>query len=351
MTSRHVRPLLPGPIDVVGDVHGEIDALRELLQVLGYDRHGDHPRGRRLVFVGDLCDRGPDSVAVIEWVRALVARDAAQCVLGNHELNVLRGARKEGNGWFFADDHDAAHGKFRSARRATDAEREVTREFFATLPIVLERADLRVTHAAWDDAAVDGLRSDPRALLATYDHYATLLDAEARASGLAQQADAEEARHYAAITDPQATVPLLKASARQDALYQMGNPLRVLTSGHERPAQRPFFATGKWRMIERVKWWDDYSHATPVIFGHYWRWPRTTDYGVFGTWKLDLFADTAPHAWCGRARRAYCVDFSVGARFQERLVGSRDGFATRLGAVRWPEQLLVTDDGAVREIA
>jgi hypothetical protein len=350
MTLRHVRPLLSGPIDVVGDVHGEIDALSALLRVLGYDRHGDHPQGRRLVFVGDLCDRGPDSVGVIGLVRTLVARESAQCVLGNHELNVLRGARKEGNGWFFAEDHDAKHSKFRDVRRATAAERATTLEFFAALPIALERADLRVTHAAWDDSAVLRLRDEARGVLDTYQHYATQLDAAARESGLAAKADAEEARHYEAITDPSASVPLLEHSARQDALYQMGNPLRVLTSGHERPSATPFFATGKWRMVERVKWWDDYAHATPVIFGHYWRWPGATDYGVFGTWKQDLFADTPPHAWCGQQRRAFCVDFSVGARFHERLAATYDGFRTRLGAVRWPEQLLVTDDGVMREI-
>jgi hypothetical protein len=42
-----VRPLFDGPIDVVGDVHGEIDAVHELLRRLGYDACGDHPGGRR----------------------------------------------------------------------------------------------------------------------------------------------------------------------------------------------------------------------------------------------------------------------------------------------------------------
>ena len=84
---------------IVGDVHGEIDALETLLSRLGYNYHGEHRQGRRLVFVGDLVDRGPDSPAVIERVMALVHRGLAQCLLGNHELNLLRGARKAGNAW------------------------------------------------------------------------------------------------------------------------------------------------------------------------------------------------------------------------------------------------------------
>ncbi len=137
-----------GPIDVVGDVHGEIDALDDLLRVLGYRGRGEHPGGRRLVFIGDLCDRGPDSPAVIERVRAMMEAGTAQCLLGNHEVNVMRGARKEANGWFFERDHDRERGRFTGSRPAADdAERERSLEFFRQLPLVLERPDLRLVHA------------------------------------------------------------------------------------------------------------------------------------------------------------------------------------------------------------
>lgn len=63
--NRTIAPLRAGPLDVIGDVHGEFDALRALLGHLGYDDGGAHPDGRRVVFVGDLCDRGPDSPAVL----------------------------------------------------------------------------------------------------------------------------------------------------------------------------------------------------------------------------------------------------------------------------------------------
>jgi hypothetical protein len=351
MDRRFSQALFSGPIDIVGDVHGEIDALTQLLLHLGYDRHGQHPQGRRLVFVGDLCDRGPDSIAVSELVRDLVARELAQCVLGNHELNVLRGSKKEGNGWFFENDHDSASGKFTGWRRANAEHREWIAAFYAGLPVTLERADLRVVHAAWHDEATELLPAATSSTLAAYNSFADRLEAEARASGLAARADAEEATHYTEITDPSAAVPLLEHSGRQDELYQMGNPLRVLTSGPERLTTKPFFAQGKWRMLERVKWWDEYQHATPVIFGHYWRWPAPADHGVFGTWKLDLFAGASPHEWLGQQRNAFCVDFSVGARYHERRSAPGARFKTRLGAVRWPERILVTDDGAIAELA
>src|SRR6516164_9026001 len=60
---------------VIGDVHGCRDELHELLRVVGY-RAPD-----RLVFTGDLVDRGPDSVGVVRDVRKL----GAVAVMGNHD--------------------------------------------------------------------------------------------------------------------------------------------------------------------------------------------------------------------------------------------------------------------------
>jgi protein phosphatase len=80
-------------LDVIGDVHGCADELGELLERLGYtlpattmDRAtAGHPDGRRLVFVGDLVNRGPRPVRALEMVMALCAAGVAACVLGNHD--------------------------------------------------------------------------------------------------------------------------------------------------------------------------------------------------------------------------------------------------------------------------
>ena len=67
-----LRVALPeGPLDIIGDIHGEIDALRVLLTRLGVDL-ARRRAPRHLVFVGDLVDRGPDSVAVVQLVADLV---------------------------------------------------------------------------------------------------------------------------------------------------------------------------------------------------------------------------------------------------------------------------------------
>jgi bis(5'-nucleosyl)-tetraphosphatase (symmetrical) len=71
---------------VIGDVHGCLAELDELLRKVQYKQNED-----RLVFVGDLVDRGPDSVGVVRRVREL----GAECVLGNHEEKHLRWRRWE----------------------------------------------------------------------------------------------------------------------------------------------------------------------------------------------------------------------------------------------------------------
>ena len=94
-----VQQLPDGPIDFIGDVHGELEALQQLLSHLGYQTDGTHPEGRRLVFLGDLVDRGPDSPAVALLVRQLVINGNASCILGNHEMNVLLGKKRTYNRW------------------------------------------------------------------------------------------------------------------------------------------------------------------------------------------------------------------------------------------------------------
>jgi protein phosphatase len=81
-----------GPFDIVGDVHGCHDELLALLGELGYV-DGVHPDGRRLVFLGDLVDRGPGVVPVLRLVMRLVSEGAAICVPGNHDVKLMRKLR------------------------------------------------------------------------------------------------------------------------------------------------------------------------------------------------------------------------------------------------------------------
>ncbi|MER8057669.1 MULTISPECIES: metallophosphoesterase [unclassified Streptomyces] len=93
----------PGPLFVVGDVHGYLDELMAALHEQGLiDDAGQWCAGTtRLWFLGDFTDRGPDGIGVIDLVMRLSAEAAAaggycKALMGNHEL-LLLGAKRFGD--------------------------------------------------------------------------------------------------------------------------------------------------------------------------------------------------------------------------------------------------------------
>nr|WP_328770360.1 metallophosphoesterase [Streptomyces sp. NBC_00286] len=93
----------PGPLYVVGDVHGYLDELVAALREKGLiDIDGNWSAGTaRLWFLGDFTDRGPDGIGVIDLVMRLSAEAAAaggycKALMGNHEL-LLLGAKRFGD--------------------------------------------------------------------------------------------------------------------------------------------------------------------------------------------------------------------------------------------------------------
>ncbi len=83
-----------GPFDVIGDVHGCFDELVMLLKKLGYKEDEEagmlHPDGRKPVFLGDLCDRGPKNVEVLRLVMEMVKSGNALAVPGNHDVKLVK---------------------------------------------------------------------------------------------------------------------------------------------------------------------------------------------------------------------------------------------------------------------
>jgi serine/threonine protein phosphatase 1 len=75
----------------VGDIHGRLDLLDELLAKIDGELDCRPARKTLLVFVGDLIDRGPDSAQVVERLRTY-SRPGVRPVflLGNHEEVLLR---------------------------------------------------------------------------------------------------------------------------------------------------------------------------------------------------------------------------------------------------------------------
>ncbi len=151
---------------IVGDVHANADALREVLGRLGWEQTRKGWRKpaalERLIFIGDYIDRGPKNAETIRIVRDLVADGIAIALMGNHELNAIH----------YHTPHPTKPGTF--VRPHTDANRHQHADFlaefplgsagaaealdwFATMPLWADVGPFRVVHAFWSDEAIAAL--------------------------------------------------------------------------------------------------------------------------------------------------------------------------------------------------
>lgn len=141
---------LPGPFDIIGDVHGCRDELVTLLQKLGYRKRFNyyaHPAGRKAVFPGDITDRGPRSLDSFWLVKHMVDSGNALYVPGNHCRKLSR--YLEGRNIKIANGLEKTVAEINGL---PEDEREYFREEFFNLYreappyLILDRGKLVVSH-------------------------------------------------------------------------------------------------------------------------------------------------------------------------------------------------------------
>ncbi|WP_202123577.1 metallophosphoesterase, partial [Escherichia coli] len=131
--TERIPPTTPSDSRVyaIGDVHGRLDLLLDLLAQIEADRRSRPCTNERVVFLGDLIDRGPHSCGVLQ----LLARNQAHLpdpvfLMGNHEEMLLRvlGTDQESifdwlsfGGYEFAESYGIDVDAFETADAATVA--------------------------------------------------------------------------------------------------------------------------------------------------------------------------------------------------------------------------------------
>lgn len=340
-----VQTLPDGPLDIVGDIHGEIEAIKNLLIHLGYGLDGSTPGNRKLVFIGDLCDRGPDSPAVIRLIETLVKSGNAFAILGNHEINLLTCDAKDGSGWFFESRHASDVPFYAPFERVKDSEKNDLVNFLNMLPIAFERSDIRIVHASWDQNSIDRIRNLSTGRIKQYhDEWEYQVHADARRTGLLERYRYEIEKWKVEIESERNPPPFLDAVADYETLRHQHSPFKVLTSGIEARTQHAFFSGNRWRFSDRLPWWNDYDQQFPVVIGHYWRLFNPPPDQPQPRYSR-LFQTLDSRAWHGKRHNVFCVDYSVGARWRNRKENRCPTSRFRLAALQWPEMRLVFDSG------
>lgn len=171
---------LIGPFDIIGDVHGCYDELVALLVKLGYipvshvppmsvdpsyypetklvnsgpvEVYWTHPEGRKVIFVGDVLDRGPNPIRALDLARQMVKHGSAFFVVGNHEDRLIRRLGKKRPEAWLKDPKGMTHGLETTMVALVGETEDAIRDrlaFIRDLPphLVLDRGNLLVTHAA-----------------------------------------------------------------------------------------------------------------------------------------------------------------------------------------------------------
>jgi calcineurin-like phosphoesterase family protein len=296
--------------DLVGDIHGHADALHRLLHKLDYvetDGVFRHP-ARKMIFVGDFIDRGPQQREVLRLARTMCEAGAAMAVMGNHEFNAIGWAARNQDGEFLrrhSKRNASQHAKFLLQIDENSADHRDAIRWFRSLPIWLDLPGLRAVHACWHE-------SSRAALMPFLDVAGRLTDEGVLAS-------------YRHGSDAHAAIEILLKGPEQrlpDGIHFFDK------DGHKREEVR-------------LRWWDHdattfrkaalgmdgrgdeipdsqlpidyrYHDSKPVFFGHYWLTDRP---GI-----------SAPNA--------ACLDFSV----------AKAGYLT---AYRWSGEVALTERSLV----
>ena len=138
-------------IDIIGDVHGCFREFEELTQKLNYqwiDGIPIHPNGRKLAFLGDITDRGPNSIKMIEVTCRLVSEKLAYYTPGNHCNKLYR--------YFLGNKVQISHGLETTVDEYQNLDskqqREIQRMFLklyesSPLYLILDDGNLIIAHA------------------------------------------------------------------------------------------------------------------------------------------------------------------------------------------------------------
>jgi len=269
--------------DIIGDIHGHAEQLRELLKKLGYSdkigHYGHSDPDRKAIFVGDFIDRGPDIRDTLSIVRSMVENDAACAVMGNHEYNALCFHTKkagQANSWLRPRTNKNINQHLETLYQFKDHQDEWNNYlgWFMSLPLFLDLGDIRVVHAAWIPSEIERISKWTSESLRLTDD-------------LLQRTAEEGSEEFQAIETilKGVEIRLPEGCNFKDKDENPRKEIRVRwwESAENKNYGEIIFPKeqlecGKERITrEETAKLSAYSDTVPVFFGHYWRNPGNHD--------------------------------------------------------------------------
>jgi len=140
--------------DIIGDIHGYATELKKLLSDLGYEKQEDcyrHPK-HKVIFLGDYIDRGDEIVETLKIVRGMVEHGQALALMGNHEYNFICYHTGE-DGAYLREHSEKNTDQVKETNHQMDQTGESIaywKNWFMSLPLIIDLPRLRAVHACWD---------------------------------------------------------------------------------------------------------------------------------------------------------------------------------------------------------
>ncbi len=269
--------------DLIGDVHGCASELELLLERLGTDPE------RKIIFLGDLIDRGEGQVQTLKVVRELMEQGRALCVMGNHEYNAIM--RSLG----LRTKHDKVHEVFLKHYPMQSSRYAEIIAWMKSLPLWLDLPELGVVHACFSRPLMSRLTGllDER--------HVVLSDEFFRQSAKVEQGG--DLKIYDAVET------LLKGTelslpAGCSFFDKEGNERREIRTKWWLPHPKTYHEVCLTTPLEQIpnapipqELWQNAVPDKPVVVGHYWLKGKVLSAPTLQESELS-------------AGQVYCVDFS-----------------------------------------
>jgi hypothetical protein len=254
--------------DLIGDIHGHAEALKQLLHKMDYREKGgvwQHP-SRKVIFVGDYVDRGPAIRETLHLVRSMQERGHAVALMGNHEYNALAYAYELPDGSHLRKHngvHNHQHEQTLLQFGGYEDEWRSYLAWFYSLPLFLELPELRAVHACWDEEHIEWLRCNGYETM----NEELLVDSHKRGSYPCRViADVLKGKEF--------NIPLEYAWHDKDGHLRTENRYRWWIDAETASYGEFLFNCPPHLMKKMIKERIEYvvypPDAKPVFFGHYW---------------------------------------------------------------------------------